>query len=69
MLLYKYPKFDYNNLEVIKAQINEVTQRAIVLDIAKQQNGGIGMMEFWFHTSYFTMRPAPQDWGYPEAVA
>jgi replicative DNA helicase len=63
MLMYKYPKFDYQ-----AAGVNEVTDRAIVLDIAKQQNGGTGRMEFWFRTSYFTMQAAHADWGYPECV-
>lgn len=63
MLLYKYEKFNYQ-----EAGVNEVTDRAIVLDVAKQQNGGIGRMEFWFRTSYFTMQPAREDWGYPECV-
>lgn len=62
MLLYKYGKFDYH-----VAGVNEVTDRAILLDVAKQQNGGTGLMEFWFRTSYFTMQVAPKDWGCPEA--
>lgn len=63
MLLYKDPRFDY---EV--ARIDERKQRAVVLDIAKQQNGEPGQMEFWFHAHYFKMESAPRDWGCPEAL-
>jgi len=63
LLLHKYPKFDYE-----LAKVNEVTDRAIYLDIAKQQNGGVGILPFWFRTSYFTMQRAPKDWGHPEAL-
>lgn len=62
-LLYKDPRFNY---EV--AGIDERKQRALVLDVAKLQNGEPGQMEFWFHAHYFKMIAAPKDWGHPKAL-
>jgi replicative DNA helicase len=69
MLLYKYEKFDYENAidPATRRPVNEVTDRAICLDVAKNQNGGIGVLEFWFRTSYFKFESAPEDWGFPGA--
>jgi replicative DNA helicase len=70
ILLYKYEKFDYdaavNPATGKPMRIDERTDRAICLDVAKNQNGGVGMQEFWFRTSYFRFESAPANWGYPE---
>jgi replicative DNA helicase len=58
-LLSKEERFDYQ-----KNHIDEVTQRAIWCDIAKNQQGGVGLREMWFHTSYFKMEFAPENWGF-----
>jgi replicative DNA helicase len=58
ILLSKEERFDYE-----LHGINEVTQRAIWCEVAKNQQGGVGLLEMWFHTSYFKMEFAPKDWG------
>lgn len=61
VILLSKAKFDYDT-----NGIDEVTQRAIWCDVAKNQQGGVGANEMWFHCSYFAMEFADADWGYPE---
>ena len=43
--------------------INPEIQRAIEFNVAKNQQGGIGMREVWFFTPIFNMEFAPPNWG------
>ncbi len=63
--LYKEPKFDYNHAAVVASKIDEKKQRAVCIEIAKQQNGETGFLEFWFHAPYFKFELAPDKWGFP----
>jgi len=62
LLLSKERKFPYKKLG-----ISENNLRAVWVDIAKQQNGQTGRMEYWLHAPYFKMSPAGDMWGHPEA--
>jgi replicative DNA helicase len=63
ILLSKEERFDY-----YRHHIDEKRQRAIWCDVAKNQQGGVGASEMWFHAPYFKMSFAPIDWGYKDPL-
>ncbi|GEM_PF-2267937 len=63
ILLYKEERFDYDT-----AGVNEKKERAIWLDVAKQQNGGTGRDPYWLYAPYFKMSRAQEHWGHTEAL-
>lgn len=67
MLLYEWVKYPYpRNPDGTLDQNDECAQkkrRAVVVEIAKQQDGETGQFPFWFHAPYFKFHAAEDRWG------
>lgn len=59
ILLSKEERFRYD-----LTGIDEKKQRAIWCDVAKNQQGGVGAAEMWFHAPYFRMEFTDINWGH-----
>jgi replicative DNA helicase len=67
LLLYKEEKFPYEKARHPDGfPVDERKDRAIWVDVGKQQNGSTGGSEYWMRAPYFRMEPAGECWGYPE---
>lgn len=61
--VYKEPLFKYDQTA---GRVDQKTKRAVVFEVAKQQDGEQGAFEYWFNCNYFNFSRAPVEWGYPE---
>jgi len=58
MILSECPNFDYE-----QAGKDRKKDRAMVLDVVKNCNGGTGALELWFKPNLFCMKDAEVNWG------
>lgn len=64
VFLYKAPDFDYALASTIyKRPILESKNRAVICEVAKNQQGGVGTLPLWFRCSYFRLDEAEKGWG------
>jgi replicative DNA helicase len=62
LFVYKEPVFNY---DLTGGLVDQRTNRAVVFEVAKQQDGEQAAFEYWFQCNYFKFARADKQWGYP----
>jgi replicative DNA helicase len=63
-----YPAQDFPYDEISPLEVDPEKQKAIWVDVQKQQQGKVGAKEFWLIGEHFKMVEAQPYWGYPSLM-